>query len=115
MKTWPAKDPDEILDYDLDWTMRLYSADELALVAPDLLGLVPTSELVPQPADTIASSSFTLPSGTLVANSSSYTSTHTKVWLAGGAEGESYLVQNRITTAGGRTMDQTVKLKVKSK
>ena len=106
MKTWPAKDPDEILDYDLDWTPRLYSTDELDRIE--------AGETV-TPADTIASSSFTLPSGTLVANSSSYTSTHTKVWLAGGAEGESYLVQNRVTTAGGRTMDQTVKLRIRTK
>ncbi|MBR0995227.1 hypothetical protein JQ580_31410 [Bradyrhizobium japonicum] len=28
-----------------------------------------------------------------------------------GTEGETYLVQNRIVTTGGRTMDQTVKLK----
>jgi hypothetical protein len=39
----------------------------------------------------------------------------TKVWLSGGADGQSYLVLNRITTVGGRTMDQTMKLKVKSK
>lgn len=106
MKSWPAKDPDEILDYDLDWTNRLYSADELARVD--------AGETV-TPADTIASSTFELPDGSLVANSSTYSSARTKVWLAGGADGESYLVQNRITTAGGRTMDQTVKIKIKTR
>lgn len=106
MKTWPAKDPDEILDYDLDWTARLYSADELDQVDA---GQTVT------PADAIASSQFMLPSGTLVASASSFTSTRTNVWLAGGAEGESYLVLNRITTTGGRTMDQTVKLKIRTK
>jgi hypothetical protein len=79
--SWPAKDPDEVLDYDVDWTQRLYSADELDQVAA---GVTVT------PADTIASSQFTLPSGTLVANSSSFTGVRTKVWLAGGADGQSY-------------------------
>jgi hypothetical protein len=103
---WPVKDPDEVLDYDVDWTQRLYSADELDQVAAGATVV---------PADTIASSQFTLPAGTLVANSSSFTSVRTKVWLSGGADGQSYLVLNRITTVGGRTMDQTMKLKVKSK
>ena len=106
MKTWPAKDPDEILDYDLDWTPRLYSADELDRIE--------AGETV-TPADAIASSTYTLPSGTLVASSSSFTTTHTKVWLTGGEEGQTYLVLNRITTTGGRTMDQTVKLKIRTK
>lgn len=100
--SWPPKDPNEVLDYDIDWSSRLLSADEIAAGTTT-------------PADTIATSTFTLPGGSLVANSSLYTSTRTKVWLSGGDEGASYDVLNRITTAGGRTMDQTVKLKVKSK
>lgn len=100
--SWPAKDPDEVLDFDIDWASRLLSADEIAAGTTT-------------PADAIASSQFTLPAGTLVANSSSYSSTRTKVWLSGGDDGLSYAVLNRIVTAGGRTMDQTVKLKVKSK
>lgn len=108
--SWPAKDPDEILDYDIDWTSRLYSESELAQVEAGATVV---------PADTIASSTFTLPAQTgtnqLVANSTANTTTATKVWLAGGVEGSVYLVLNRVVTAGGRTMDQTVKLKIKSK
>ncbi|MEN6535643.1 MAG: hypothetical protein ABFD89_18410 [Bryobacteraceae bacterium] len=102
---WPPKDPDEILDYDIDWTSRLYSKAELASVA--------AGETV-IPADSISTSTFTLPLG-IVANSTSNTTTTTKVWISGGTEGQSYLVENRIVTAGGRTMDQTVKLRIKSK
>lgn len=104
---WPAKDPDEVTDFDVDWTSRLYSEDELALVDA---GTPPDA-----PADTIVTSTFTLPAGTLVADSTENTTTRTKVWLSGGTEGETYLVQNRIVTAGGRTMDQTIKLKIKTK
>jgi hypothetical protein len=106
MLIWDPKDPDEVLDYDIDWTGRLYSAAEL-----DQLEAGATVT----PADQIASSQFQIPTGSLVANSSSYSTTATKVWLAGGDLGASYENLNRITTTGGRTMDQTVKLKVKAK
>lgn len=111
MKSWPPKDPDEILDYDIDWTWRLYNATELALAqaqadAGQAVTIVP--------ADSIASSQFTLPVG-IVANSSTHTSTATRVWISGGADGISYAILNEIVTAGGRTMDLTVKLKIKSK
>lgn len=103
--SWPAKDPDEILDYDVDWTSRLYSADELALVAAGQTVV---------PADHIATSQFTLPVG-IVANSSTFSNTATKVWLSGGTDGQAYAIVNRITTPGGRTMDQTIKIKIKTK
>ena len=120
---WPAKDPDEILDFEVDWTRRLWSEAE-ALQYADAIAADPSkaddvpSSVVP-PSDTLNGSTFTLPTQTgsnqLVANSSTRTSTRTKVWLAGGVVGMSYLVENRITTVGGRTMDQTVKLKIKTK
>lgn len=104
--TWPFKDPDEVLDYDVDWTNRLYDADELALVNAG-------QTVVPE--DTILTSTFTLPDGSLVKNSQAFSSTATKIWLSGGDEGLTYLIVNEITTAGGRTMDQTMKLKIKTK
>jgi len=87
--TWPFKDPDEVLDYEIDWSDRLGT-------------------------DTIATSTYTVPAG-ITKNSSTNDDTTTTVWLSAGTEGETYSILNRITTAGGRTMDQTVKLKVKSK
>jgi hypothetical protein len=48
-------------------------------------------------------------------NSQSKTNTKTTVWLSGGSEGVTYDILNRIVTNGGRTMDQTVELRVKSK
>lgn len=100
--SWPFKDPDEILDFDIDWTSRLLSADEL-------------EDGVTTPTDAIATSTFTLSAGSLTKGVDTYSSTRTKVWLSGGEEGESYQILNRITTTGGRTMDQTVKLKIKGK
>jgi hypothetical protein len=88
-KRWPNKDPNEVLDYAIDWSQRLAG-------------------------DIIDTSTFTVPTG-IVMNSQSKTNTMTTVWLSGGSEGVSYDILNRIVTNGGRTMDQTVELRVKSK
>lgn len=88
---WPSKDPDEVLDYDLDWSARLAT-------------------------DTIATSVWSLMEGTgLIIGVNSKTNTATKVWLSGGTLAAAYVLLNRITTAGGRTMDQSVKIKIAAK
>lgn len=87
---WPrTKDPDDVLDYSINW------ARELA-------------------GDTISTSTWTVPSG-LTEGISTKTDTETTVWLSSGTDGSSYDVKNRITTSSGRTMDQTVTLKVKAR
>lgn len=83
---WPSKDENEILDYVIDWSDRL---DD----------------------DTISSSAWTLPSG-ITQSSALYDNTTTTIWLSGGTTGSTYDVLNRITTAAGRTMDQTVRIKI---
>ncbi|WP_439399073.1 hypothetical protein ACRQ5Q_16950 [Bradyrhizobium sp. PMVTL-01] len=112
---WASKRPDDIADYDVDWTWHLYSAGELANAyaqqrAGKAVGVVP--------ADKIVASLFLLPVGTLEGpdqNPSTFVEVRTKVWLAGGDDGLIYTVVNRVTTAAGRTMDQNVQLKVKTK
>lgn len=87
--TWPDKDPDEVLDYELDWSARLSSGE------------------------TISTSTWIVPDG-IVEDSSSKTDSVTKIWLSGGTAG-SYSFTNRIVTSGGRTMDQSVTLSVADK
>lgn len=87
---WPPKDPNEILDYDIDWTDRLDG-------------------------DTIASSTWTVDVATITMDSDSYSTTGTKLWLSSGVVGTSYLFTNRIVTAGARTMDQSVRLRTKER
>lgn len=87
--SWPNKDPDEVLDYQIDWTDRLAS-------------------------DTILSSSWTVPAG-ITKDSDTFGSTSVIIWLSDGAAGETYSITNRIVTAGGRTMDQSVRLRIKDK
>jgi hypothetical protein len=95
-RIWSApKDPDEVKDYTLDWAPLLEDDDTLV-----------TSEWSvdsEEDGDT-----------PLTIDSDSNTDTLAIVWLSGGNIGTSYLL-NRVTTVGGRTYDQTMKLNVKVK
>lgn len=87
---WPFKDPNETLDYQIDWSERL---DE---------------------GDTISLSAWTADVG-LTASNPSATDTTTTIWLSGGTAGERYNVHNRVTTVGGRIMDQTMEIEVRER
>lgn len=87
MLNWPPKDPDELLDYQVDWTDRLA-------------------------ADNIQTSSWVVPAG-LTQSLPSFTSKTATIWFSGGTIGQTYKVLNRIVTSGGRTMDQTVGLLIR--
>lgn len=87
---WDAKDPNEVLDYSIDWNPRLITGDA------------------------IATATWTIPAG-LTQGASSFANGITSTFISGGAENVTYTVQCRITTTGGRTMDQSVKLKIKSR
>jgi len=89
--TWPYKDPDEILDYELDWASRLPEGD------------------------TISTSTWIITGTGLVKDSDSHGDDSTTVWLSAGTLGTKYVLTNRVVTTGGRTMDQSVNLSVKAK
>lgn len=89
MLQWPDKDPNEVLDYQIDWSARLGS-------------------------DTISTSTWTVPSG-ITQTTSSSTSTTTTIWLSGGTTGTKYTLTNEITTTGGRTMDESVRIRLVDK
>lgn len=96
MLTWPTKDPDEVLDYQIGW------AD--AATGPRLV----TGE-------TLLTSVFSVASGTVVINSSSFTAPGVAtVWLSGGAAGEMCVILNRVTTSSSRTYDKSVRLRIRA-
>lgn len=90
MNAWPPKDPDEVLDYQFDWTARL------------------------APSETIATSAMFRDSGSVVMNSNGVLSPITVVWLSGGTVGEVCVITNRIVTNQGRTYDESAKLRIRS-
>lgn len=90
MLIWPSKDPDEVLDYQVDWSARLGG-------------------------DTIATSVFTLEQAAgLAIDSQSNAAKTATVWLSGGTNGVTGWLLNRITTAGGRTFDEVIQLAIVS-
>lgn len=92
MLTWPAKDPDEVLDYQIDWiTNRLEAAE------------------------TISTSTWSVIDGDVAIQSSSHASGIATVWLTGGTDSTVCVIRNRITTSGGRTYDEAAKLRIRTK
>lgn len=91
MLNWPYKDPNEILDYTLDWSARLGNEDH------------------------IVSSSWVSSSTDVTMTQNSFTDTTSVLWLSGGIARKSYKFTNTITTFKGRTMEQTVGLKIDEK
>lgn len=93
MKTWPNKDPDEVLDYGFDWTPRGIGTD------------------------TIADTTAVVEVGSVVVDSHTIDSDgkNTTTWLSGGTEGEKCSIVLRAMTAEGRHMDETLVIKIKTR
>lgn len=90
------KDPDARLDYAVSWAAWLAEvSDTLATSAWTII----TAATVPP----------------LVLDSDVSNTTIATVWLSGGKAGTKYALRNRVTTAGGRTDDRTVYVKVTEK
>lgn len=96
MLSWPPKDPDEVIDYQIDW------ADP---ADPRL-----------ETGETLTASTFTVTSGTVAIQSQSFVASgKATVWLTGGTVGERCVIRNRVTTSAGRTYDEAVRLRIRSK
>lgn len=86
---WPSKDPDELLDYSLNWVNALGT-------------------------DTIVTSDWSINSADLIENHKTNTATATVIWLEGGTLNQQYTVTNTIETAGGRIFQQSVNIRIAS-
>jgi hypothetical protein len=90
-KSWDdPKDPEELLDYGVDWTKPLAG-------------------------DLITGSAWAVPDGIVDAGNQSFDDTTTTIWLSGGTHGETYELINTINTAGGRIRELTCKLRCRTK
>ncbi len=81
-----VKTPAEILDYGWDWSAWLAG-------------------------DTLASSVWTVDAGLTVVSDGNDATT-SSVFVGGGVTGASYVLTNRVTTAGGRTAERTLHLRI---
>ena len=83
------KDPDETLDYTVDYSAFLPATDEITSAAWN--------------------------AGTLSVTSQSFSDKTATVWLSGGVEGTKYTVTSRIVTSEGRIVERSFIIKVKSR
>lgn len=77
------KDPQAVLDYEIDWSAWLSAGDTITATA------------------WVATTGITMDSNT-------FTSTAATVWLSGGTENVTYNLTCHITTAAGREDDRTI-------
>lgn len=85
-----TKDPDEVLDYAIDWSNWLATGESITC-------------------------SLWLTTGTLVTTSASHTTSVATIWLSAGTTGTVYNVTNRIGTSGSRLADRSISIRVKAR
>lgn len=83
------KDPNDVVDYTIDWSRYL-----------SRIG------------DTILVSAWIVPLG-IVMQTETNNPTSTTIWLSGGTTGSLYELTNRINTVGGRQLDKTITIRVR--
>lgn len=87
--TWPDKDPDEVLDYQINWAARLSVGE------------------------TISTVSWSVDSG-LTVDSYSNTGTTATVWLSDGTPNKTAVIRCTVTTNQGRVMEERVDMNIRS-
>lgn len=92
LPVWPAKDPGDVLDYEVDASPALLDSEGDAIA---------TLAVVAQPSG-------------LTIGATAAEGLIGVVWLSGGAAGTTYTVQLTIGTVGGRTLSRAVLLPVQS-
>lgn len=101
-RRWPNKDPDEVLDYKIDFTDLL--ASEPAEPGDTIDG-DPEWEIAPADSPGLTQAAGHPPT---------HDDTSATIWLEGGVSGQQYEIRCRIETAGGRTMEVTYRLLVQT-
>lgn len=95
MSRWLAtfqKDPDDVLDYSMTWTLPAGDAIDTATWAIDAA-----------------------PDAAMQIDSQALVGTVPTVWVSGGAAGQSYRLRCRVVTNGGRTFDRTYLINVEER
>lgn len=87
---WPEKDPDEVLDYGIEWSERLGDKQ-------------------------IAGVQWTVPAGLTLVSQAAPAGTITTIIIGGGVEGVTYKVGCRLTTTDGLILEESPQLRIRSR
>jgi hypothetical protein len=102
VKTWSAKDPDEVLDYTYDWSVDLDLANGETLL-PTAVPPEDGSQFIVVTA-----------SGTSLVGDPAYGPDFVTVVLEGGTLGEEAIFTTRVKTTAGRILEDTIILPIRS-
>jgi hypothetical protein len=94
MVRFDPKDPSDVSDFSLTWDSPL---------AGDTIASVDSVTITPRTASPLIEDEA----------QRSNTTTTTTVWLSGGRAGSNYTLTIRVTTAGGRTLERSARVRVR--
>lgn len=100
---WPHKDPDETLDYSVDWSRYLASGESITAV----------SWFIDVDGVKTAWASGATKNG-LQHVSSSFTDSVATIYLGLGTENTSYLITCKITTDASAVTERTIRIKIRN-
>lgn len=110
---WPVKDPDETLDYSVDWSRFLSSA-----TISSVDWFVQTSEIGKTEiadGETLTTASSNAVTDSIQNISSTETDTVATINIAGGVLNREYTFTCRITDSNARVAERTIKLAIREK
>lgn len=88
--SWSAKDPNDVLDYSIDWTALLIGGE------------------------TVSTASWSVSPSGLTIGTTAISSPNTSAWLSGGTAGVQYAVTCQIDTSASRSYERTVLISVEN-
>lgn len=111
---WPNKDPDETLDYSVDWSRYLGSA-QISSVTWFVQSKTYNTKTQIDAGETLATASSGGTTDTIQNVSQTNTTQVATINIAGGTHNEEYTFTCRMSDSTGSTSERTVKLKVKER
>jgi len=111
---WPNKDPDEILDYSVDWSRYLGSA-QISSVTWFAQSKTYNTKTQIDSGETLATASGGATTDTIQNVSQTNTTQVATINIAGGTHNEEYTFTCRMSDSTGSTSERTIKLKVKER
>ena len=111
---WPNKDPDETLDYSVDWSRYLGDA-QINTVTWFVQSKSYNTKTQINGGQTLATASSSATSDTIQNVSQTNTTQVATINIGGGTHNEEYTFTCRIADSTGSTSERTIKLKVKER
>lgn len=112
---WPNKDPDETLDYSVDWSRFMGTGVSIASVQWYVKTTNYQTKTLLDTGETLATASGGASSDTVQNVSATNTSTVATINIGGGTNNEEYTFYCRMVDSTGSTAERTVKLRMRER